>query len=527
MDSDCDGSLVDEFADFDGDLIPDCVDTDDDGDGDPDTTDCVDDDAAIYTGAPELCDTIDSDCDASLVDEFADTDADGEPDCVDADTDTDADGDPNLTDCDDSDPAVYTGAPESCDGVDSDCDGSLVDEFVDTDGDDTPNCTDGDDDNDGVLDGLDGDPLDPDVCADVDGDTCDDCSVGSDDFGPAPDNLPASDGTDTDGDGLCNDGDTDDAVYSGAPEVCDNGVDDDCNPATLDVGDGDGDGWSCDVDCDDADVALTDCSLLDTTVQGVGLITLPAGTFEMGCTSNQSGCGSDESPVHTVTLTHAFWLGETEVTQGQWQDLMLNNPSSFGSCGVGCPLETVNWYEALAFANAVSDAESVPECYALSDCNTNTPGNDLECATVTVDTPSGSVYDCAGYRLPTEAEWEYAARAGTDLLYAGSDTASDVAWYDDNALSTTHLAATQNANGWGLYDLSGNVWEWTWDWYEDDYYASGPATDPAGAASGSNHTVRGSAWSYDVSFARVANRSNNPAGVRYSHLGFRLARTAP
>ena len=153
------------------------------------------------------------------------------------------------------------------------------------------------------------------------------------------------------------------------------------------------------MDCDDADASVTDCSAGDITAQGTTLLALPSGTFDMGCTASQSTCGGDESPAHDVTLTRGFWLGETEVTQGQWQALMASNPSwadpsSFSTCGSDCPLEIVNWWEALACANAVSAAEGPAECYTVTGC-TSAPGSAMECTGVAIDSATGSVYDRA------------------------------------------------------------------------------------------------------------------------------------
>ena len=265
IDSNCDGDLVDQFVDTDGDADPDCIDLDDDNDGDPDTSDCAPLDASIYTGATELCDAIDSNCDGSLVDQFVDTDGDGDPDCIDLDDDND--GDPDATDCDDADATVYTGATELCDGVDSDCNGSLVDGFLDTDGDGEPDCFDVDDDNDGILDVNEG-------TGDIDGDGIPDTIDLDDTDGPDAD--PDGDGLtnatealigtdpdvwDTDGDG---DGDGTDCapldpdIAGTLPELCDvGGVDNDCDPTTDENVDGDGDGLTiCDGDCDDADATV-------------------------------------------------------------------------------------------------------------------------------------------------------------------------------------------------------------------------------------------------------------------------------
>jgi hypothetical protein len=352
VDSDCDGSVVDEFDDYDGDGDPDCTDLDDDDDGDPDASDCDDTDASVYTGATEtpddgidqdcsgfdtvtcwtdgdgdgygdssiladdgdctdageapaggdcddgaptvypgaieICDTIDSDCDGSLVDEFDDYDVDGDPDCNDPDDDND--GDPDATDCDDADASVYTGAPEACDAFDSDCDGDLVDEFDDTDSDADPDCTDPDDD-------ADGDP-DPTDCADADptiytgapettGDGIDqDCNgfdtiecfvdADGDTFG-TPTTQLADDGDCVDAGESAVDTDCDDVestVFPGAPELCD-GVDNDCaGGVPADEFDADADSVRiCENDCDDSDPsvhpgAVEACDTTDSDCDG-------------------------------------------------------------------------------------------------------------------------------------------------------------------------------------------------------------------------------------------------------------------
>ena len=259
VDSDCDGSIVDEYPDFDGDLDPDCNDPDDDDDGDPDDTDCDDLDPDFFTGAPEYCDPFDHDCDGSLADEFVDTDSDDDPDCT--DPDDDGDGEPDTTDCDPLDPTVHPGAPEACDDIDSDCDGDLVDGLGDLDGDDLPDCIDGDADADGWPAALDCDDLDPAINPGAE-DLCGD-DVDSDCDGSLLDEFPDTDGdgdpdcvdTDDDGDDYPGDIDCDDldaAVHPGATEACDD-VDSDCDGSLVDeLGDVDGDGL-CDGMDDDID----------------------------------------------------------------------------------------------------------------------------------------------------------------------------------------------------------------------------------------------------------------------------------
>ena len=282
VDSDCDGDLVDQYDDLDGDGEPDCMDADVDGDGDPAATDCDDLDEMVHTGAVELCDDLDSDCDGDLVDGFDNLDGDDLPDCV--DEDDDEDGFPDDVDCQPLDPAIFPNADELCDGIDTDCDGSLADEFDDFDEDDDPDCTDLDDDNDGDPDLTDCDDNAPTVYSgapevadnfvdeDCDGADTVTCFVDADLDGVG---TPA--GPTLEVDGLCGDepgeskfatdcDDTDDSIFPGAEELCDF-IDDDCDgdivgdfddvdgdgaPDCVDE-DADGDGYPPTTDCDDTD----------------------------------------------------------------------------------------------------------------------------------------------------------------------------------------------------------------------------------------------------------------------------------
>ena len=224
------------------------------------------------------------------------------------------------------------------------------------------------------------------------------------------------------------------------------------------------------------------------TVNGVSfnMVRVKKGTFTMGATSEQTGAYDDEKPAHSVTLTKSYYIGETEVTQALYKAVMGSNPSSYS--GDQRPVESVSWNNCQTFITKL---------------------NSLTGQT---------------FRLPTEAEWEYAARGGNKskgYLYSGSNTIGDVACYSGN-YSTGHNAVKSKApNELGIYDMSGNVWEWCQDWYGS--YSSGSQTDPIGPTSGSSRVRRGGGWRSSASYCRVAYRYNgSPSSTGYD-LGFRLA----
>jgi sulfatase modifying factor 1 len=268
-------------------------------------------------------------------------------------------------------------------------------------------------------------------------------------------------------------------------------------------GDGSGDGSS------------TGPAMLTDDLTGMVFLRIEPSSFEIGCTAGQSFCDSDQWPVMPVTLTYAHYMGETEVTQAQFEAAMGYNPSRFGGCE-NCPVEQIRWHEAAALSNALSSAAGLAPCYPCTGS-----GTDLECDA------GADPLSCEGYRLPTEAEWEGAARCGGDTLYAGNDDADAVAWTNDNAGDETHPAGRKSANACGLYDMSGNVSEWVSDWYRDDYYRSSGRSDPSGPASGSYRVIRGGRWIDVPQIAQVAFRNYDVPGHRNDGLGVRLLRIAP
>ena len=207
------------------------------------------------------------------------------------------------------------------------------------------------------------------------------------------------------------------------------------------------------------------------------------GIFQMG--SNDE---NNEKPIHNVTLDN-FYIGKYAVTQKEWKEVMGNNPSYFK--GDNLPVEQVSWNDIQEF---------------LARLNSNTGKN---------------------YRLPTEAEWEYAAKGGlqtANYKYSGSNDIGVVAWYSSNSSSKTHAVGTKQANELGIYDMTGNVWEWCNDWYDKNYYSESPNKKPQGPESGYYRVDRGASWNNSPSDCRTATRGSNPSVRRGSHLGFRLVR---
>ncbi|MDR2051110.1 MAG: formylglycine-generating enzyme family protein [Deltaproteobacteria bacterium] len=228
-----------------------------------------------------------------------------------------------------------------------------------------------------------------------------------------------------------------------------------------------------------------------TNSLGMEFVLIPAGSFQMG-----SELLDDEKPVHTVSISKAFYLGKFEVTQEQWLLLMETNPSWFR--GAGLPVEQVFWNEAQEFIRRLNLREGHKR-----------------------------------YRLPTEAEWEYAAGAGGKGALPPAEEASALgreAWYDRNSGNSTHPVGGKEPNAWGLYDMLGNVNEWVQDWFAGDYYGRGPARDPAGPSSGTLRVRRGGSWSDAAGNCRLTRRTFDAPdssacgapGCRLGDLGFRV-----
>jgi sulfatase modifying factor 1 len=220
-------------------------------------------------------------------------------------------------------------------------------------------------------------------------------------------------------------------------------------------------------------------------------ITLPemvfveGGTYKMGA----AVAGSDEVPVHSVTL-NSFWIGRYEVTQRQWREVMGNDAlvNYFPGCD-SCPVERVSWYSVQEYLDKISASTEKK------------------------------------FRLPTEAEWEYAARGGRysgNFKYSGSNDPDEVAWRDGNSDVKTHPIGRKKPNELGLYDMSGNVWEWCSDWYSSNYYSLSPQDDPQGPPEGTSRVMRGGSWFHDSSGLRVTDRDRSNPAFRQGFVGFRI-----
>jgi len=356
-------------------------------------------------------------------------------------------------------------------------------------------------------------------------DTGQDQDSAADADGDADADADADTDTDADAD---SDIDSDSDADSGADSGADADADTDAGDGSFDGGDADGDADAdsdTDVDADaDADGG-TDWKLIEVS---------PSTTFTMGSPVGELGRVTNETQ-HSVTLTIDFEIMTHEVTQAEFEGLMGYNPSAFGPsdagayCGTDCPVERVSWHETLEYANRLSQQKGLAQCF---DCTGTQP--DYSCS---LKAAYAKPQDCPGYRLPTESEWEYAIRAGSQTAFYPSpgndggitDVENDpnmdqIGWYYYNAGDAERPVMGKEANAWGLYDMSGNVWEWAWDWYGT---YPGSVTDPSGAGTGTDRALRGGGFYGLAEHCRSAFRNIFGPGSRNGAIGFRLARSVP
>jgi formylglycine-generating enzyme required for sulfatase activity len=259
-----------------------------------------------------------------------------------------------------------------------------------------------------------------------------------------------------------------------------------------------------------------------TRVAQIQLKRIPAGTFLMGSPADDKDAQENEKPQHRVRITRSFYLGVYEVTQAQYETVTGYNPSWFSANGGGrnkvtgqstdrYPVERVSWLDAVKFCNKLGEMEREAAFYEINGENVRVPD-----------------WNRPGYRLPTEAEWEYACRANAPTVtrYSFGDAAASLgrfAWYGANSDAIAHRLGEKRPNGFGLFDMHGNVREWCWDGYGESYYKESSADDPMGLDGASAAVFRGGGWSSVPRFARAADRDWEEPGYRYGFLGFRLA----
>ncbi|MDB6131461.1 MAG: hypothetical protein JWM04_2568 [Verrucomicrobiales bacterium] len=221
------------------------------------------------------------------------------------------------------------------------------------------------------------------------------------------------------------------------------------------------------------------------------MIWVKPGTFTMGSPPDEALRNKAEGPQTEVTLTRGYWLGKTEVTQFQYEAITKTNPSAYRVAGSNAPVDSVSWLDAMKYCEQLTDREKMAGRL-----------------------PKGYVFT-----LPTEAQWEYACRAGTTTSYSGDPDA--MGWFSENSSEATHTVGTKQANPWGFFDMSGNVLEWCRDWYGD--YPGGSAKDPSGPGHGYYRIARGGSWRNEIQVGRSAARAGgSPGRIDYT-LGFRLA----
>lgn len=234
----------------------------------------------------------------------------------------------------------------------------------------------------------------------------------------------------------------------------------------------------------------------------IEMVRVLPGTFMMG---SKTGLGY-EQPVHEVQITYSFLVSKFEITQKQWLTVMDTNPSLY--VGEKLPVMNVDWLDAVLFCNKLSKLMKLDTCYVF-----------LDSGIVWFDTSAN------GFRLPTEAEWEYVCRAGSTGDFAGNGNPLDMGWFDINSGMKPHPVGEKLPNSWGIYDMHGNAWEWCWDWFDPFYYEKSPRVNPRGPESGKNRVVRGGCWQKGTTFGRSSSRQF-PEDQK-TNFGFRIVRNLP
>lgn len=262
----------------------------------------------------------------------------------------------------------------------------------------------------------------------------------------------------------------------------------------------------------------------EVTGDGYTALLIKAGSMVMGCmnTHKRTKRCLNVKFTYRVRISNGFYMMKTEVSQGLYLKIMGKNPSRFQKCGNSCPVEMVSWYDAIRFANALSRKEKREECYSISDekIGTTTSWQSGEVAKVVFKGVA-----CKGWRLPTEAEWEYAARGRKKKKYSGSNNVDEVGWHFNNSGNKTHELCSKKKNSNGLCDMSGNVWEWVWDIYGQLRTKS--SIDPLGTGGKAKVRVnRGGSWNSSIHDLKTFDRGRDAPDSHYDTLGIRLCRLA-
>ena len=262
-------------------------------------------------------------------------------------------------------------------------------------------------------------------------------------------------------------------------------------------------------------------------------VLIPAGSFQMGSEEGYD----DNKPVHQVTITKPFYMGKCEVTQAEYEKYCSygsSSPSSRFGDGDNYPAYEVSWYDALVYCNKRSMAEGLTPCYSIKGSTNPDTWGTVPISGISTWNSAICNFEANGYRLPTEAEWEYAARAGDNTVdsftYSGTSDENkldEYAWYYSNSNAARHKVGTKLPNAYGLYDMSGNVLEWCWNWYTDSYDTGKEGgSNPTGASSGLYRVARGGNWGYYSVFCAVSCRDSYGPNSRSDFLGFRVVRAS-